>query len=76
MFLNFESIFEYLWFFVVSTFSTISDGAIVGSLSWVAHSLITYLDKKHDYYDTMDAYYQYKGESLMKQNREKTILKD
>lgn len=68
--------FDYIWFFVNFVFCKVADGAVVGSVSWVALSLITYLDKKHDYYDTMDAYYQYKGENLMRQNREKTILKD
>lgn len=75
-FLNFENIFEYVWFGIVSIFSIVSDGAIIGSLSWVALSLITYLDRKHDYYETLDAYYQYKGENLIKQNSEKKILKD
>jgi hypothetical protein len=76
VFLNFENIFEYFWFFMTWVFCKVSDGAIIGGLSWVALSLITYLDKKHDYYETLDAYYQYKGESLIKQNREKQVLKD
>ena len=71
-----NGLFDYIWFLVHFVFCKVADGAVVGCFSWVALSLITYLDKKHDYYDTMDAYYQYKGESLMKQNREKTILKD
>lgn len=71
-----NGLFDYIWALIHFVFCKIADGAVVGCVSWVALSLITYLDKKHDYYDTMDAYYQYKGENLMKQNREKTILKD
>lgn len=74
--LNLNSILDFIWFTVKFIFCKISDGAIIGSFSWVALSFITYLDKKHDYYETMDAYYQYKGENLMKQNREKNMLKD
>lgn len=68
--------FDYVFAIIHFVFCKIADGAVVGCISWIALSLITYLDKKHDYYETMDAYYQYKGENLMKQNREKTILKD
>jgi hypothetical protein len=71
-----NSFFDYVFFIVNFVFCKIADGAVIGCLSWVAHSIITYLDKKHDYYETMDAYYQYKGENLMKQNREKKVLKD
>lgn len=68
--------FDYSSFIVNFVFCKVADGAVVGCISWVAHSIITYLDKKYDYYETMDAYYQYKGENLIKQNSEKKILKD
>ena len=68
--------FDYFWFVVNFTFCKIADGAVVGCLCWVAHGIISYLDKKHDYYETMDAYYQYKGKNLIQQNNEKKILKD
>lgn len=71
-----NGLLDYLWAIVHFVFCTIADGAVVGCASWIILSLITYLDKKHDYYETMDAYYQYKGENLMKQNREKNVLKD
>jgi hypothetical protein len=71
-----SGLFDYLWFIIYFIFCKVADGAVVGCASWIILSLITYLDKKHDYYDTIDAYYQYKGENLMKQNREKKVLKD
>jgi hypothetical protein len=66
-------ILNYLWSFIPFIFAKIADGAIVGSITWVIHSLLGYLDSAYEYNQTMDTYYQLKGEDFVKQKNRKPL---
>ena len=50
-------------------FTKIADGAIVSCFSWFIHSYIAYLDSAYEYNQTMDTYYQLKGEDFVKSRK-------
>lgn len=49
----------------------ILDGAIIGVLSWVVHTIISFIDKSYDFIDTKDLYYQFLIHSVEEDNKKK-----
>ena len=67
----FSGIISYIRFTFITIYSMVLDGAMLGGISWTIHIFLDYLDKKYDYLQTKELYYQWVA---AKSEKEKGVL--
>ena len=59
-------------FYIINRFTTlVFDGALLGGISWSIHEYIALLQKKYEFFDTKDLYYQLQWSKMEEEKKEK-----